>query len=148
MINGLGGIRYSFVFILAIFFSRKWPAMMEEPLNFWMLVKKSVAVIFIILGVLILLLKPSETPGAKIWGADFTGLYSKELGLDEKEVLLAALDDLKIREFRLAAYWSEIERERGVYDFSNLDWQIDAILININNDLKKAKIRHMESAIY
>ena len=32
--------------------------------------------------------------------------------------------------------------------YINTDWQIDAILIEINNDLKKAKVRHIESAIY
>ncbi|MDP3764699.1 MAG: YraN family protein [bacterium] len=32
--------------------------------------------------------------------------------------------------------------------YADYDWQIDVILININSDLKKAKIKHMESAIY
>ena len=127
LINGLGGIRYSFVFFLAIFFSRKWPAVMEEPLNFWMLVKKSIAIIFIMSGVLILLLEPVETPGAKSWGATFTTLYSRELGLNEKDVLIAALDDLKIKEFRVVAYWSQIEEQKGQYDFSDLDFQIESI---------------------
>lgn len=34
------------------------------------------------------------------------------------------------------------------HKYSDMDWQIDAVLINLYSDLKKAKIRHIESAIY
>lgn len=37
---------------------------------------------------------------------------------------LAALDDLGIRKFRLAAHWPMIEPERDRYDFAALDYQV------------------------
>lgn len=59
------------------------------------------------------------------FGVTFTPLYSRELGIsDWKEVYLAALDDLKIRKFRFVAYWSEIEKEEGKFDFKDLDFQV------------------------
>jgi hypothetical protein len=58
-------------------------------------------------------------------GATFSKIYAKELGIDWKEAYTAMLDDLKVRNFRLAAYWSEIEPEPDVFDFTDLDWQIN-----------------------
>ncbi|MEK9154655.1 MAG: beta-galactosidase [Patescibacteria group bacterium] len=127
LINGLGGIRYAFLIILAAFMARKWPNLMDEKLSFWMILRKSIAVLLIIIGVLILLIKPSQTTGAKIWGADFSSLYANQLGLDSRQALLEIIDDLKIRDFRLNAHWSEIEKNENNYDFSELDFQIDEI---------------------
>lgn len=58
-------------------------------------------------------------------GVTFSKIYAEELGLDWKEAYLATLDDLKIKTYRLPAYWSEIEPEPEVFDFTDLDWQID-----------------------
>lgn len=127
LVNGLGGMRYAFVFLIAIFLARKWPEMMDEPLGIKTIIKKSIAILFIIVGVLVILLQPVKTPGVKTWGVDFTALYSNELELDAKEVLDSALDDLGVRDFRLAAHWSVIEKERGVYDFSSVDWQVEKV---------------------
>ena len=127
LINGLGGIRYAFVFFFALLLSRKWPKLMEEPQGFWLFVKKSAAIIFIILGVLIILLQPAQTLGAKIWGVTYTSPYAEELGLDGRETLIKILDDLKVREFRIVAFWSEIEKNEGGYDFSEIDFQIESI---------------------
>lgn len=61
------------------------------------------------------------------FGITFSQNYTDELGLDWHETLTAFLDDLKIRKFRLVAYWDLIEKTRGVYDFSSLDKQLDEI---------------------
>jgi len=58
-------------------------------------------------------------------GITFSYKYSKDIGLDWKENFTAILDDLKIKNIRIPAYWSLIEKEEGVYDFSDLDWQIE-----------------------
>jgi len=58
-------------------------------------------------------------------GATFSKLYAAELGLDWKEAYTAALDDIGIRAWRLPAYWSDVEPEPGVYDFTDLDWQVN-----------------------
>lgn len=59
-----------------------------------------------------------------VWGVTFSAKYAKELDLDWQETYLAILDDLKASHIRLIAYWDEIERRPGSYDFSNLDWQV------------------------
>lgn len=127
LVNGLGGMKYVFLLLMVIPLAEKWPKLMTEQISFWSILKKSIAIIFIILGVLILLIQPAQTPGAKIWGVDYSSLYAKQLGLDYKETLNAIIDDLKVKEFRLSAHWSEIEKIEGNYDFSELDYQIETI---------------------
>jgi hypothetical protein len=64
---------------------------------------------------------PVENP---IYGSTFSAQYARELGLDPREVYEGMLRDIGIKKVRLVAYWDQIESERGVYDFSDLDWQI------------------------
>ncbi|KKQ21854.1 hypothetical protein A2999_02465 [Candidatus Wolfebacteria bacterium RIFCSPLOWO2_01_FULL_38_11] len=127
LINGLGGVRYAFLFVFAVILAGKWPRLMDEKMSFWLVIRKIIAIIFIIFGVLILLIQPAKTPGAKIWGVDFSSLYTRQLGLDSREVLPAILNDLKVKDFRLNAHWSEIEKAEGHYDFSELDFQVNEI---------------------
>ena len=58
-------------------------------------------------------------------GVTFSIRYAQDIGLDWKEVFVAMLDDLKIRQIRIPAYWDLIEKTEGEYDFSDLDWQLD-----------------------
>ncbi len=59
------------------------------------------------------------------YGITFSGMYAAKFsGVDRRAAYIAILDDLGARHLRLPAYWSEIEPERGTYDFSDLDWQI------------------------
>lgn len=44
-----------------------------------------------------------------------------------KKTFLAILDDLKVKKIRLIAYWDEIEQEEDVYNFNDLDWQINEV---------------------
>jgi hypothetical protein len=60
-------------------------------------------------------------------GVTFSQPYAESLGLDSQQTLISLLDDLKIRHFRLPAYWKLIEARRGSYDWSALDAQMDAI---------------------
>lgn len=62
-----------------------------------------------------------------VFGVTFSQKYAVELKLDWREVLQAMLNDLKIRQFRLVAYWDLLEPEPGQYDFSDLDWQINEV---------------------
>jgi len=64
-----------------------------------------------------------EMPAARV-GTTYSPIQSVYLGLDWKRTYLDVLDtgfDI----IRLGAYWSEIERTEGVYDFDALDWQIE-----------------------
>jgi hypothetical protein len=59
-------------------------------------------------------------------GATFSKPYAEEtLGLDWREAYLALLDDIGTRRLRIPAYWNDVEPEPGVYNFENVDWQLD-----------------------
>jgi len=59
------------------------------------------------------------------FGVTFSTKFCSELGLDWKEVYLAILDDLNVKEIRLPIYWDDIEKTDGVYDFSDYDYIIN-----------------------
>jgi len=59
-----------------------------------------------------------------IYGASFSRFHSDELKLDWKKTYLAILDDLKVRHLRLSAHWPLTEPKKGVYNFTELDFQI------------------------
>jgi hypothetical protein len=61
---------------------------------------------------------------AKI-GVTFSLRYARDIGLDWRETYIAMLDDLKIRHIRIPVYWDLVEKERGIYDFSDIDWQLE-----------------------
>src|SRR3990172_402270 len=58
-------------------------------------------------------------------GATFSTVYADDLAIDWREAYTAMLEDLGVRRLRLPAYWSRIEPEPGVFDFSELDWQLE-----------------------
>ncbi len=57
-------------------------------------------------------------------GATFIPNYARYYDLDPQETLDAIINDLGIKRLRLVSYWSDIERDRGVYNFDELDWQM------------------------
>ena len=57
------------------------------------------------------------------FGTTFVASYAEHLGLDKREAFDAITSDLKLSNVRLVSYWSEGEKDRGEYDFSELDWQ-------------------------
>lgn len=58
------------------------------------------------------------------WGVTFSASYAEDYGLSWEKTYLAILDDLKVKELRLSAYWQVTEPVPNIYDFSALDWQI------------------------
>lgn len=58
------------------------------------------------------------------WGVNFSQKHAKNLGIDWKESYLALLDDLRIKKIKLATYWDLIEKEKDMYNFQDLDWQV------------------------
>lgn len=58
-------------------------------------------------------------------GATFSKPYAESLGLDWKAVYTAVLDELKVQRLRIPAYWDNIEPEPGVYNFADVDWQVE-----------------------
>ena len=62
-----------------------------------------------------------------IRGVSFSTKYAAELGLDWQQTMLALLDDVGVQHFRLMSYWDTVEFGDDVFDFQNLDWQIDQV---------------------
>ena len=58
------------------------------------------------------------------YGVSFSRFHSDELKLDWKKTYLAILDDLKVRHLRLTAHWPLTEPQKGIYNFSELDFEI------------------------
>jgi len=55
-------------------------------------------------------------------GVSFIPDYAQSLGVDPQENMDALLG-IGVKHFRLVSYWSDAEQTRGMYDFSQLDWQ-------------------------
>lgn len=60
-----------------------------------------------------------------IWGVTFEKDFAQKLGLDWRSAYLAILDDLKIKNIRIAARWTEVESKENEYNFTDLDWQVE-----------------------
>ena len=61
------------------------------------------------------------------FGVTFISDYASFLGTDPKVSFKALRDDMGIHRFRLVTYMSDVEPQRGVYDFSDIDWQLQMI---------------------
>src|SRR5688572_10611860 len=68
---------------------------------------------------------PKEYP--KQYGVTWSSPYAWGLELNPNDGLRQVLDDLGVRRFRIPAYWTDIEREQGKYDFKILQEQLDEI---------------------
>jgi len=62
----------------------------------------------------------------KKYGVSFSIKQCRNFGIDPHETLQWLLDQ-GWRRFRLMSYWNEHEKHPGEYDFTELDWQIEAI---------------------
>lgn len=58
------------------------------------------------------------------WGVNFSVKQTEFLKLDSKETYLAILKDLGAKNIKISVHWDLLEKEKGVYDFSELDWQV------------------------
>jgi hypothetical protein len=64
-------------------------------------------------------------PAEKIvWGVNFSQKHSELLGLDWRENYSALINDLGVKNIKLAAHWDLIEPGKDDYSFEDLDWQI------------------------
>lgn len=66
----------------------------------------------------------SERTTPTTLGVSFIPDYATQLGVDPQKTFTAILDDLHVKQVRLVSYWSDIESNKGTYDFSQLDWQV------------------------
>jgi len=105
---------------------------------FWATIKKySKLTLLILPGFVFFILLILFTAGQKfkhdnrnenlVFGVSFSARQVEKFGLNPDEVLNALIYDAGFKRFRLMSYWSDIEKTKGVYDFSELDRQIDTI---------------------
>lgn len=59
------------------------------------------------------------------WGVTFSARYAKFMGLDDRDVYKRMFKDFNISSVRIPVYWDEIEVKPGIYNFKELDWQMD-----------------------
>jgi len=81
--------------------------------------------LIVVVGALFLLsidYSPRKEP--PVYGVSFSKFHADELKLDWKKTYLAILDDLNVRRLRLTAHWPLTEPKDGIYNFSELDFQI------------------------
>lgn len=92
--------------------------------------KKILKIVSLIFGISILAffvwLFVGKAPQASkiIWGVSFSQKQADLLNVSWKENYLALLDELKVKNLKIAAYWDLIEPEEGKYFFDDLDFQI------------------------
>lgn len=79
-------------------------------------------VILIFLGLVFIELIPKAPP--IFWGVNFSQKQAENLGLDWQETFLAILDDLRVKNLKIATHWDLIEPGEGKFYFEDLDWQI------------------------
>ena len=86
-----------------------------------------IIILFILLFIGYFFIGKSKPVEKVEWGITFSKKATDGLGLNWQETFLAILNDLKVKKIRLIAYWDEIEKEQGKYDFIDLDWQVNEI---------------------
>jgi len=59
------------------------------------------------------------------YGISFNNFHANSLGLDWKEVYETMIKDLHPKYIRISATWKEMEAQDGVFDFQDIDWQMD-----------------------
>ncbi len=89
--------------------------------------KHKIFSVFLLLFLILLFLYfYGDSSNKKIeYGVTFSQDQAKSLGLNWQEVYKALLTDLKVKRIRLSAYWDKTEPQKGVYDFSDLDFMLE-----------------------
>jgi hypothetical protein len=78
----------------------------------------------IVFVIVVTALSYRKAPDHISYGVTFSKLYSDQLGLPFEKTFNSILDDMKVRKFRLVAYWQLIEPQQGIYDFKDLDFEV------------------------
>lgn len=65
-----------------------------------------------------------EVPSSVTYGVTFSVMQAEDLELDWRTAYRAILDDLKVRDFRIPAYWPRVEPKQDTYDWNELDFEL------------------------
>ena len=90
-------------------------------------IRKKVLITVVFLAVIILTIYFIFIPKREdvTYGVTFSKPFAEYLGLDWRETYLAILDDAGAKRIRLPSYWTEVEPQKDIYSFDDLDWQIE-----------------------
>lgn len=61
------------------------------------------------------------------FGVSYSIKQTRDLGVDPRANLGALLTDMGIKNYRFMSYWDEIEKNRGQFDFTELDWEVNEV---------------------
>lgn len=59
------------------------------------------------------------------YGVNFSQRQAENMGLDWREAYRAILQDLQVKNLRIISYWDMVEKDQDIYDFTDLDWQME-----------------------
>ncbi len=90
----------------------------------WKKILISILLLILLLLALGFALTRQPKPETITYGMSFNTMYARELGLDWQETYDAILNDLGVRNLRLAAHWPMVEPVNKQYNFTELDYQI------------------------
>jgi len=83
----------------------------------------SIVAVMLLLGTIIAIPNPSAEK--QVYGVSFSAPHARGIGLDWQEAYQAILTDLGVKRLRLSAYWNDIAPEEGLFNFEELDYQMD-----------------------
>ena len=124
LVEATQAFRYAIIFLLGAF-------LLRERFYAKILSEKLAASVIVIIGLIVVGVTayarsiPVDMGRDITWGITFSSKFSQQLGNDWQSNLKAIIRVLQPDKLRLVAYWDEIEKERGTFDFSDLDWQIE-----------------------
>lgn len=96
-------------------------------MSHWLMIFLKGLTIVVLLLVAYLFIGWPHTYENKIYGLTWSVPYANYLGVDPYRGLEAALDDLKVRFFRLPMYWTEVEPQLGNFVWDSIDRQLGLI---------------------
>ena len=81
--------------------------------------------IFLLLVISFFFIGKPPQPEKIIWGVNFSQKQAESLGLGWKETYSSLIDDLGVKNIKLAAHWDLLEPQKNEYNFEDLDQQIE-----------------------
>lgn len=90
-----------------------------------MIWKILVGFVVLVMLIYVVLLLAGRKQHVVTFGVSFNQNHATALGLNWQEVYTSMLEELKPQTVRIAAMWSDVEMEKGVFDFSRVDWMMD-----------------------
>ena len=94
-----------------------------------MLYKKTLFIIIIVVLIIVLIplasIRPIYEKDELSYGVTFSQRFVEEMGLNWQNAYIAILDELGVKKIRLSAYWDKTEYKQDMFNYDDLDWQLN-----------------------